>query len=89
MAKTIFRSAKEPISKSASPALDGNSIHNEILLTLSAKERETVPSELEFAEMRNGDLLNELGAPIEYCYFLNRGLASIPNVLSDGKSKSD
>jgi CRP-like cAMP-binding protein len=36
--------------------------------------------------MRTHDLLNEMGEPIEYCYFVNSGLASILSVTADGKS---
>jgi CRP-like cAMP-binding protein len=62
------------------------SVHNEILLALPPKECDAVFSGLEWVEMRTHDLLNEMGEPIEYCYFINSGLASILNVTSEGKS---
>jgi CRP-like cAMP-binding protein len=65
---------------------DGHSMHNEILVGLSKKECEAVFSNLEFVEMRLHDVLNEMGESIKYCYFVNSGLASILNVMSDGKS---
>ena len=65
---------------------DGHSMHNEILAGLSKKECEAVFSNLEFVEMRIHDVLNEMGEPIKYCYFVNSGLTSILNVMSDGKS---
>ncbi len=65
---------------------DGHSMHNEILVGLPKKECEAVFSNLEFVEMRLHDVLNEMGEPIKYCYFVNSGLASILNVMSDGKS---
>ena len=65
---------------------DGHSMHNEILAGLSKRECEAVFANLEFVEMRLRDVLNEMGEPIKYCYFVNSGLASILNVMSDGKS---
>ena len=42
-------------------------------------------AELEFVEMRSHDLLNEMGEPIEYCYFMNSGMTSILTIMGDGK----
>ena len=42
-------------------------------------------AELEFVEMRSYDLLNEMGGPIEYCYFMNSGMTSILTIMGDGK----
>src|SRR2546423_15221185 len=61
-------------------------MHNEILVGVSKKECEALLSNLEFVEMRLHDVLNEMGESIKYCYFVNSGLASILNVMSDGKS---
>jgi CRP-like cAMP-binding protein len=72
--------------KSPSFTPDRKSIHNEILLNLPRKESETVFADLEFVEMPASDLLNEMGEPIKHCYFVNSGLASVLNVMSDGKS---
>lgn len=72
--------------KSPSFTPERKTIHNEILLDLPRKERETVFEDLEFVEMPASDLLNEMGEPIKYCYFVNSGLASVLNVMSDGKS---
>jgi CRP-like cAMP-binding protein len=86
MAGTTSRlSAK--INPKLSPAgRDGNSLHNEILLGLPRKECDAFFSDLEFVEMRTHDLLNEMGEPIAYFYFVNSGLASILSVTGDGKS---
>ncbi len=35
--------------------------------------------------MRSHDLLNEMGEPIEYCYFMNSGMTSILTIMGDGK----
>jgi CRP-like cAMP-binding protein len=86
MARTTTRLSAKFIPKSSRAAANGNSIHNEILLGLPRKECDAVFSDLDFVEMRTHDLLNEMGQPIEYCYFVNNGLASILNVTGDGKS---
>ena len=72
--------------KRPSHTIGGEAIYNEILLGLPARERAVVLSELELVETRNRDVLNDAGVPIEYCYFLNNGVASILNVLGGGKS---
>ena len=86
MARAITPVSSRVIPKVSPNGADGNSIHNEILLGLPRKECEAVFSDLELVEMRTHDVLNEMGEPIEYCYFVNSGLASILNVTSDGKS---
>jgi CRP-like cAMP-binding protein len=86
MARTRSRLSAKVNPRSSPAATNGNSIHNEILLGLPRKEYDAVFADLEFVEMRTHDLLNEMGEPIEYCYFVNSGLASILNVTADGKS---
>jgi CRP-like cAMP-binding protein len=61
-------------------------MHNEILLGLTPKEREMVSPELEQVDLPAHSVLNELGQPIQYCFFVNSGLASVLSVMSDGKS---
>jgi len=85
MAKKSFSAGFKSSFKASSDG-DGHSMHNEILVGLPKKECEAVFSNLEFVEMRLHDVLNEMGEPIKYCYFVNSGLASILNVMSDGKS---
>lgn len=65
---------------------NGHAIHNEILLSLPAKECTAIFADLEFVELPTHTVGNELGEPIEDCYFVNSGLFSILSVLSDGKS---
>jgi len=86
MARAIPRVSSRLIPKVSPNGSDGNSVHNEILLGLPRKECEAIFSSLEFVEMRTHDVLNEMGEAIEYCYFVNSGLASILNVTADGKS---
>jgi CRP-like cAMP-binding protein len=65
---------------------NGNGIHNRILLGLPSKECGFLLSKLIFMDLRLHDLLQEAGRPIEYCYFPNTAMASILNVMDDGKS---
>jgi CRP-like cAMP-binding protein len=72
-------------AKSSATGIDPHSIRNEILLSLPPKECAALLAELEFVEMRSYDLLNEMGEPIEYCYFMNSGMTSILTIMGDGK----
>ena len=65
---------------------DGNSITNKILLSLPRKECDFILSKLVFVSLTLHDLLQEAGQPIRYCYFPNTAMASILNVMNDGKS---
>ena len=69
------------------PQNDGRSaLANTILLALPRTERDWVLSKVQFVEIPRGALLNEMAAPIEFGYFINDGLASILNVMGNGKS---
>jgi len=64
----------------------GSNLQNEILLAVPRAERARVLSNAEFVDLPARTVLNEKGAAIENCYFLNSGVASIILVMSDGKS---
>jgi CRP-like cAMP-binding protein len=66
--------------------VDGNLLENELLLDLPDKECQAIYAQLVFMPLRTHDVLNEDGAPIRYAYFMNSGLASVLNVMEDGKS---
>jgi CRP-like cAMP-binding protein len=72
------------------PKLDGDgsgqAIHNRILSGLPAEERQLLRSKLELLDIPTHFIMNEMAAPIENCYFVNSGVASVLNVMSDGKS---
>ena len=81
--------AKNPSNlqlKSGRRELDGNVLENELLLDLPDKECQAIYSQLVFMPLRTQDVLNEAEAPIQYAYFMNSGLASVLNVMEDGKS---
>ena len=70
----------------APPVIDGQSVENEILLALPAKERDAIFPHLTFVELPTHDVLHEPGEPIKFGYFLNSGMTSILTVLAEGKS---
>jgi CRP-like cAMP-binding protein len=65
---------------------DHGALKNAILLALPRKERALVLSKCELISLPARTLLSEITKPIEFGYFLNRGVVSIITVLSDGKS---
>jgi CRP-like cAMP-binding protein len=72
--------------KFASTDIDGNHIHNEILLLLPPNERKRLFSKLEFVRFNTHHVLHEARRSIGSVYFVNSGLASVLSVLTDGKS---
>ena len=86
MAPKIVRPRVKTRPKPSVDGSDGRTVHNSILLDLPRKESEAVFSKMEFAQLPVRTILNEASEPIKFCYFVNSGLASILNVLGDGKS---
>ena len=80
---------KVPRRVGTTPAgTDGNQhkIQNLILLALPADELHSVAVKLEFVELPTHSVLHEAGEAVTHAYFINSGLASILNVMTDGKS---
>ncbi len=77
---------KKAIASPASNGVNGQQVHNKILLALPDQERAAVFSKLEFVALPTSTVLNEVGEPIKFAYFLNEGLASILSITTDGKS---
>lgn len=75
-----------PVSKNSRTDGIGNSVQNRILLGLPSEEWAVVLSKLTFVNLRLHDLMQEASKFIEYCYFPNTAMASILNVMADGKS---
>ena len=65
---------------------NGQAIHNKILLGLPGKEGSAVREKLEFVPLPTHSVLHEAEEIIKFAYFVNEGLASVLNVMSDGKS---
>ncbi len=84
MAKDLSRAPvkNKPISLNHK----GQTVHNEILRSLSRKDRDAIFASLEFVDLPVRTILNEAGEAIAFCYFVNSGLVSILSILSEGKS---
>jgi CRP-like cAMP-binding protein len=70
----------------ASAAAQKQGVENKILLQLPRSEFNSVFATVESCEFPNRTILLEPGKPIENCYFLNKGVASIIHVMTDGSS---
>jgi CRP-like cAMP-binding protein len=66
--------------------VEGNPVHNELLLGLPSPGCEAIFSHLTFVQLRNKDVLQDAEVPIKYAYFMESGLASVLNNMQDGKS---
>lgn len=65
---------------------DGNSVANEILLSLPEDESKHILSQLELVRLKLHQVLHEPGETIKSGYFVNSGLISVLAVQPDGKS---
>jgi CRP-like cAMP-binding protein len=68
------------------PEIEGNTVHNEILLGLPRTELASLFPQLTFVQLRLRDILEDSGQPIKYAYFVDSGLVSILSTMDDGKS---
>src|ERR1035438_2712996 len=82
----LIKTTRGARSKSNGVEVDGARLENELLLNLPDKECQAIYSQLVFLPLRTRDVLNEVGEPIRYVYLMNSGLASVLNVMADGKS---
>ncbi len=83
---SLVNKINSPRIDSRAPQVDGSPLFNKLLLGLPNQESRAIFPHLEFERLRISDLLNEIGQPIKYAYFMNSGLASILTVMADGKS---
>ena len=65
---------------------DRNAIRNKILLALPTKEFNLLFSKLTLVNLSLHDVLQEAGGQIEFSYFPDTAMASILNVMEDGRS---
>jgi CRP-like cAMP-binding protein len=86
MTKSSKRSHGRSSGNSRKRSLDGQIIHNAILLELPRKESELVFAKMELVPTPPRHVLNETAEPINFVYFVNSGLISILNIMPDGKS---
>ncbi len=75
-----------PATKDSRSDGDGNAIQNRILLNVPNGECDFIFDKLTLVNLSLHDVLQEVGQPIQYGYFPNTAMASILNIMSDGKS---
>jgi CRP-like cAMP-binding protein len=73
-------------SKSGSNGVRDKSLQNAILLALPPKDTKSLLDLLEWVDLPTHTSLQEAGEVTEFGYFINGGLASILNVMANGKS---
>jgi CRP-like cAMP-binding protein len=61
-------------------------VNNQILQQARAAKCDEILKNAEFVRMPRGTVLQEAGKPIRTAYFINSGLASVLNVMNDGRS---
>jgi CRP-like cAMP-binding protein len=75
-----------PSPQSTISGMDGQHMHNEILLGLRRAESVVLFPYLEYVPMPTHHVLHEAGQTITHGHFINSGLASVLNLMKDGKS---
>jgi CRP-like cAMP-binding protein len=65
---------------------DGKQINNKLLLDLPPEESRVIFPRLVFIRGNVKDVLNEVGEPITHAFFLDSGLASVLNIMEEGKT---
>jgi CRP-like cAMP-binding protein len=75
-----------PLMVVPAPPTNGKSAGNRILQTIPQKESELLLPKLEFMRLRIHQILHEPGEPVKSVFFVDKGLVSIVNLQSDGKS---
>jgi CRP-like cAMP-binding protein len=86
MAGKVKRLGAKSSSAMAPADGDGRPNENAILAGLPGKERARLLAKSELVGLPARTILSQMGEVIEFAYFLNSGVISIINVLSDGKS---
>lgn len=66
--------------------IEGNPVCNEILLNLPIPEGAIIFPQFTFVKLRTHDVIEESEQIIKYVYFINSGVASVLNEMTDGKS---
>jgi CRP-like cAMP-binding protein len=83
----ISQSSSRPNSKELSTiSNNGNRVENRLLIRLPRKECDSLHARMTLVTLALHDPMQEAGQPIEYCYFPNTAMASVLNIMDDGKS---
>jgi CRP-like cAMP-binding protein len=86
MIHTSVHHLKKSVTKPAVKDINGQQIQNKILLALPKRECAALFSKLKFVSLPVRTVLNQIGEPIEFGYFMNEGLGSVLSIMGDGKS---
>ncbi len=86
MSNATTRISAKNVFKPAESDGHARAVKNKILRGLSAGEFSSVFPALEFVDLPTHTVLNEMSEPIAFAYFIESGLASVLNVMEDGKS---
>jgi CRP-like cAMP-binding protein len=78
--------SETPLLQPPLSSIDGNPVRNKILLALPSQESAAIFSKLKFVLLPTPKVLNQGGERIKFAFFINDGLASILNIMADGKS---
>jgi CRP-like cAMP-binding protein len=81
--KGVKQQSQHPPERTAA---EGTPITNRLLLSIPDREFDLLRPSLEFQELPHHQILHEPGQRIEFAYFLNRGMASLVILTSDGRS---
>jgi CRP-like cAMP-binding protein len=79
-------SSSLPRKSGGLPSKNGQSVFNKLLLGLPSQECASVLAKMEFVNTPTHTVLHEAEETIKFAHFPNDGLASVLNVMSDGKS---
>jgi CRP-like cAMP-binding protein len=66
--------------------INGQQVQNKILLALPKRESAVLFSKLKFVSLPIRTVLNQIGEPIKFGYFINEGLGSVLSIMAGGKS---
>jgi len=86
MADKVKSLGVKPPSAMAPANGGGRTNENAILAGLPGKERALLLAKSEFVDLPARTILSEMSGVIDFCYFLQSGVVSIIQVMSDGKS---
>src|SRR5579863_1254229 len=85
-ARRPARSAKIVPLRRGDRSVEGQAVHNVILLSVPDKEYNLIRPHLEPVQLPQYEILGEPGEKIEYTYFLNEGMTSLVALSRDGRS---
>jgi CRP-like cAMP-binding protein len=86
MTRQNGRARAVPPVKSGIRSLNGQLVQNLVLQSLPSREWKVISAKIEFVKIPTRFLFSQMAEPIANGYFINIGVASILNVMPNGKS---